>query len=231
MGPREVRLKACGVALACLAALLLIGAIAAATALSRARARQASQNAVLREAGAEVEATVTRHWSTGDKNDTPKVAYEFQYGAQTYHGSSDAPRSIWRTLAVGSPIAVRFVPTRPELNHPAGWEGNIMPKFVPFLMAGMLVAPGLIIVHAIRRQMSLLSEGRPALARVIGYRRTQHGKIVKYEFATLNGGIAKGRTGPRHKAPPVGSTLCIVYDRENPKRNQPYPFVLVQVDR
>ena len=231
MGPREVRLKTCGVALACLAALLLIGAIAAATALSRVRARQASQNAVLRAAGAEVEATVTRHWRSGDKNDTLKVAYEFQYGGQTYHGSSDTPGSIWRTLAVGSPIAVRFVPTRPELNHPAGWEGNIMPKFVPFLVAGMLVAPGLIIVYSIRREMSLLSEGRPALARVIGHRRTQHGKVVKYEFATLNGGIVQGRTGPRHKAPPVGSTLCIVYDRDNPKRNAPYPLKLVRVDR
>src|SRR4051794_5924704 len=70
MGPREVRLKAGGVALVCLATLLLIGAIVGATALSRVRAREASQNAVLRAAGAEVKATVTRHWRGGDKSET-----------------------------------------------------------------------------------------------------------------------------------------------------------------
>jgi hypothetical protein len=231
MGPREVRLKAGGVALVCLATLLLIGAIVAATALSRVRARQASQNAVLRAAGLEVQATVTRHWRSGDKSDTPRIAYQFQYGGKTYDGSSDAPGKIWRTLAVGSPIAVRLVPTRPELNHPAEWEGHVMPKFVPGLVAGMLVGPGLMIFYSIRRLTSLLSEGRPALARVTGYSRSQHGKIVKYEFATLSGEVAKGRSGPRHKPPPVGSTLCILYDRDNPKRNAPYPIDLVQVDR
>ena len=93
---------------------MFAGAIAAGVGLSRVAARQQTERAALRAAGAEVEAMVTRHWRTGDKSETPKIAYEFQYGGQTYHGSSDAPRRIWRTLSVGSPDhgAVRALATR-----------------------------------------------------------------------------------------------------------------------
>jgi hypothetical protein len=93
---REVRLSTGGKVIACLAALLFGGAIAAGVGLSRVAARQEGERTNLHAAGAEVEGVVTRHWRTGGKSDTPKIAYEFRYNEHTYHGSSDAPRRIWR---------------------------------------------------------------------------------------------------------------------------------------
>jgi hypothetical protein len=229
-GPRDVRLSAGGVAIACFAALMFAGAIAAGVGLSRLGARQQAARDSLRAAGGEVEAVVTRHWRTGGKNDTPKVAYEFEYAGQTYHGSSNAPGRIWRTLSVGSPITVRFVPSNPQLNHPSEWDSNVLPRLVPPLTAASLVLLGLLMVFVIRREIRLLSDGRPALARVTKVSRHQHGHLLRYEFATLNGGVAKGRSESR-KAHPVGAAICVLYDRENPKRNAPYPLKLVRVDR
>jgi hypothetical protein len=60
----------------------------------------------------------------------------------------------------------------------------------------------------------------------------QHGqKILKYEFPLMDGGVGKGRGGPTRKPPAIGSTITVVYDRDNPKRNAPYPFELARVVR
>jgi len=227
---REIRLSAGGKVLSVLAALFFAGAIAAGAGLSHVIARQEKERQTLREGSAEVEAMVTRHWRTGGKSDTPKVSYEFEYAGHTYHGSANAPGRIWRTLSVGSPIAVRFVPSNPELNHPAEWDVEVLPKIMPGVIAALLILMAVLLVFAIRREMALLSDGRPAPARVTKVRRVKNGHVVRYEFATLNGSVVKGR-GEARKAPPVGSTISVIYDRDNPKRNAPYPLKLVRVDR
>jgi hypothetical protein len=229
-GPREVRLSAGGKAVTCLAVLIFGGAVAAGVGLSRVAARQQTERATLRAAGAEIEGMVTRRWRDGDKSETPRVAYEFQYGGHTYHGSSGAPRRTWDSLAVGSPLTVRFVPANPKLNHPAEWETDVLPKFLPGVISAILVLLGGLIVFAIRRESRLLSEGRPAPARVTKVTRVKNGHMLRYEFRTLNGEVVKGR-GHSRRAQPVGVTLCVVYDRDNARRNEPYPFNLVRVDR
>jgi hypothetical protein len=228
--PREVRLSAGGKALTCLAVLIFGGAVAAGVGLSRIAARQQANRATLRAVGAEVEGAVTRRWIDGGKSETRMVAYEFQHSGHTYHGSSDAPRRIWGSLQVGAPLTVRFLPANPKLNHPAGWETYGMPKFLPGAMSALLVLLGGLIVFAIRRESRLLSEGRPALARVTKVTRVKDGHMMRYEFRTLNGEVVKGRGKSRH-AQPVGATVCVVYDRDNARRNEPYPFNLVRVDR
>ena len=227
---REVRLSAGGKVIAFLAFLMFAGAIAAAVGFSRLAARQESERADLRAAGVEVEGVITRHWRTGGENDTPKVAYEFRYDGHTYHGSSNAPRRIWRSQAVGSPITVRFVPSHPELNHPAEWEKHGMPKFLSGLISGSLVFLAALMVFLIRREMRLLSEGRAAPGLVTKVSRVKNGHLVRYEFRTLNGEVVKGR-GESRRAPAVGATICVVYDRDNPRRNATYPLKLVRVDR
>jgi hypothetical protein len=229
--PREVRLTAGGIALSCLAVLAFVTAIAGPTALTRVASRQMAEREELRVSGVETQGVVTRHWRTGDKDDTPMIAYNFEYNGETYSGSSPAPGSIWRDLTVGSPIGVRFSPKRPELNHPSRWERQGMPPWVPPLFGAMPIFMGLMLILLIRRQTRLLSEGRAAPGRVIGYRRVKGGKVLRYEFALLGGGTATGRGGQSRRPPAVGSTICIVYDRDNPKRNAPYPFPLARVDR
>jgi hypothetical protein len=229
-GPREVRLSAGGKVLAFVAALMFGGAIASGVGLTRVAARQETERKSLRAAAVEVQAVVTRHWRTGGKSDTPKIAYEFEYAGHTYHGSARAPRRIWGALSVGASIPIRFLPSNPELNHPAEWESDVLPKVMPGIIAASLVLVGLLMVFIIRREMGLLTEARAAPGRVTRVRRVKNGHFLNYEFATLAGEVLKGRAEVR-KAQPVGATLCVLYDRDNPRRNAPYPLKLVRVAR
>lgn len=230
--PREVQLTGAGIALAVLAACLFLGAIASAVFLSREATKQAAKTRSLRESGTVVQGSVTRHWRTGGKEAERRIAYEFEYEGRVYRASSRTPKAIWARLAVGSPIDVRFVPGRPELNHPAEWQDGDLPPWLAPAVAAMLVGLGILVIWLIRRQIRLLSDGRPAPAVVVGHRRTQHGqKILKYEFPLVEGGIGKGSGHPSRKPLAVGSILCVLYDRDNPKRNAPYPFEMVRVVR
>jgi hypothetical protein len=84
----------------------------------------------------------------------------------------------------------------------------------------------------IRGQVSLLSEARPAPAVVTHYTDAPHGtKVPHYEFPLLYGSFAKGQAAASNKPPKIGTTLCVVYDRENPRRNRPYPMALVKPAR
>jgi hypothetical protein len=230
--PREVKLTGSGIFLAIMSALMFLGAIAAQVFLSRQAASQAEQTRELRAGGVVVKATVTRHWRTSGKDSERRIAYEFQYEGSIYRSSVKAPKSIWARLDVGSPIDVRFLPGRPERNHPADWEKSDMPFWLPPALAVLLVALGVLFAFVVRRQIRLLSEGRAAPAMVIGYRNSQHGqKALKYEFPLVEGGVGKGSGHPTRKPVAVGSTITVIYDRDNPKRNSPYPMEMVRVVR
>jgi hypothetical protein len=230
-GPREVKLSGGGIAVSVVACLLLLGAIAAAVGLSRVAARQSNETRQLAASGIEAQALVTRHWRSGGKDSERRVAYWFEYEGRAYEGSARTPRSVWAELEVGSPIRVRFLPGRPEVNHPAGWQRGDMPSWIPAFVAVGLIFPGLLLLYMIRRQIQLLSEGRPAPAIVLGHRRIKGGKMMQYEFPLPGGGIGKGRGGKSRRPAAVGSTITVVYDRDNPKRNAPYPFDMVRIDR
>ena len=101
---------------------------------------------------------------------------------------------------------------------------------LPGLIAALLVILSGLMVLVIQRERGLLSEGRPAPARITKVRRVKNGHVLRYEFATLNGEVVKG-SGESRRAQPVGATLCVVYDRDNPRRNARYPLKLVRVDR
>jgi hypothetical protein len=228
---REVELSGGGKALACLAVLLMLGAIASIVFLSREASRQAAETRQMLTSGLVVEGSITRHWRTGGEESKHRIAYEFEHHGRTYGGSAKTPKRVWAKLAVGSPLPVRFLPDRPERNHPADWRTGDMPLWVPPLAAGSLVAVAVLLVWLIRRQTQLLSEGRPAPARIVKHNSGQHGKSYTYEFPLLGGGTEKGNSGEISKPPAVGSTICVIYDRDNPGRNAPYPFALVRVMR
>jgi hypothetical protein len=123
---------------------------------------------------------------------------------------------------------VRYLPSDPAVNHPRGWQEKPMPVWIPYLVAAGLAVAGWLAMRGILSQKRLLAEGRPAPALVTRHTRTQHGKTMHYEFVLLSGAIAKGRSGPARKPPAVGSTICVLYDPENPRRNAPYPLSLVK---
>ena len=226
---RPVRLTGGGIALLVVAGMMLMGAVAVAIGLGATARRQALDHTLLREQGVNTDAQITRLWSSTSKEDRRYwVAYRFTTQERAYESRNKVPTRIWQKLTVGSSLPVRFLPSDPKVNHPTGWDDTPMPKWLPYLLSGGLVAIAFGITIPLRIQMRLLTEGRPAPGTVTGQRRTRDGTILRYEFVLLNGATAKGR-GQSRRPPAVGSPVCVLYDPENPRRSAPYPFSLVRL--
>jgi hypothetical protein len=86
---------------------------------------------------------------------------------------------------------------------------------------------------AIRRQATLLRDGRAALARITNTKKRNLGDHstwrIDYEWRVLSGAVRSGRHDSGKNPAPVGALIPIVYDRENPQRHAPYPMSLVRV--
>ncbi len=229
--PRTVVLAGGGVAVVVLAGLLFVGAVAAIVGLETVARNQAEDRRQLREQGREAEATITRHWREGNKENRPMVAYEFDWEGRTYSGRTHLPLRVWKTLDAGSPFAVRFLPADPARNRSRDWEPSVLPVWFPFLVGALLAAIGMLLVYLVRRQTNLLREGRPAPGVVTRYSQAPHNKKnVHYEFRLLSGGIAKRKSGPtRRVLPAIGATVCVVYDRDNPRHSALYPMDLARL--
>jgi hypothetical protein len=226
---RPVRLTIQGKALIMLAGALILGAVVLGVFLGRKVQREAAERTLLRDQGIAADAVVTRVWRGGGEDKEHRVTYGFEHGGQTYSRSVRTPVSIWRTLAPGATLPVRFVPSRPAINHPVAWPQNGLPSWFPYLLAAMVAVPAFLLPIPVRREARLLAEGRPAPGRVTGFKKTDKSIRVQYEFHLLNGTVAKGKVN-RSKPPVEGATLCVLYDPENPRRNALYPLSLVRLE-
>ena len=227
---RPVGLTGGGIALLVVAAMMLLGAVAAGIGLGTTAKRQAKDHRLLQEQGVNTEAQITRVWRSGDKNQQRLVSYRFTVQERAYAARKGVPSRIWQTLRAGSSLPVRFLPSDPKVNHPTEWDDTPMPSWLPYLLSGGLVAIAFGITIPLRIQMRLLTEGRPAPGTVTGHRRTKDGTILRYEFVLLNGATAKGR-GQSRRPPAIGAPICVLYDPENPRRNAPYPLTLVKLTK
>jgi hypothetical protein len=228
--PRAVVLAPAGVALIVVSFLLVAGGIGVGIALDRLAGMQSSEQQLLAEQGEEADGVVTRQWRARSKDQQRWVAYQFSAGGGLFEGRSKAPRRQWDHLTVGTHLPVRYVRSNPSLNHPSGWPANTLPVWVPFLIAGLMVVSGGVVWLPIRSQYRLLSDGRPAPATITRYQHIQHGKVFYYEFPVLSGSVAKGRSGPSHRPPEIGSTICVLYSPDDSARSAPYPFSLVKIE-
>jgi hypothetical protein len=226
--PRPVRLSGGGKGLLVAAVALFAGALAGSAILAGFGARQAEEQRLLGDHGAEASAVVTRVWRSRGEERQPWVAYQFTAGGHIYERQVKAPLQIWKTLQSGSFLPVRYLPSNPKLNHPLEWQDKPMPVWIPYLVGAVLAAFGCICAFSMLGQRRLVEDGRPAPAVVTKLTKTQHGKVTHYEFALLSGAVVKGKNGPSHHPPAVDSTICVLYDPFNPRRNAPYPLSLVR---
>lgn len=234
--PREVCLTGAGKALVVLAGALMIAALAVGILLEVAARAQAEKRRVWDEQAVSTQGRVTRLWQRR-QGENPRLwmAYEFSANRRTYGGNARISRPLWNSLEVGAAVPVRYIPSRPDVNHPFSQSPDTMPRFLPYVIALVLGGLCWLCCFFVRRERRLLAEGRPAVAIIIGHsrmHRSSHGgevgKVAYYQFAQLSGALAKGETGPRKEPPAIGSTIPILYDPENPGRNSPYPFSLVR---
>jgi hypothetical protein len=213
-----------------LAGAMLLGAVAAGIGLGTTARRQAKDLRLLSEQGVNTDAQITRVWRGTGKDQQHLVSYRFTAEEREYAARKGVPPRIWQTLRAGSSLPVRYLPSNPKVNHPTGWDDTPMPNWVPYLVFGELAVIAVVLAMLLRRQMQLLTEGRPAPGIVTGHRRTKNGTVIRYEFQLLNGATAKGR-GQSRRPPAIGAPICVLYDPENPRRNAPYPLCLVKLTR
>ena len=227
---RPVRLTGSGIALLVMAGAMLLGAVAAGIGLGTTAKRQAKEQRLLQEQSVNTDAQITRVWRGGDKNQQHLVSYRFTVQEREYVARKGVPSRIWQTLRAGSTLPVRFLPSNPKVNHPTEWDDTPMPNWVPYLVSGELAVIAVVLAILLRKQVRLLTEGRPAPGIVTGHRRTKNGTVIRYEFQLMNGATAKGR-GQSRRPPAIGSPVCVLYDPENPRRNAPYPLCLVKLTK
>jgi hypothetical protein len=229
--PREVRLTAGGKGLLTLAAIFLVAGVVGAIGLGILTVREAEEHRLLREQGAEVQGVVMRLWRDSGESKQPWATYRFNAGGHTHYGRAKLRHSTWVRLSVGSPLPVRFVPSHPKINRPRGTEWKPMALWVPYLVGAGFAAFGWLATLPVQIQRRFLTEGRAAPGVVTRHEKTDKETTVHYEFLLLSGSTAKGHSGSGKAPPPVGSSICVLYHPENPRKSARYPFALVKLAR
>lgn len=230
--PRDVRVNALGGTLLCIAGGLVIAGMWGGIELSR-RAETAARHAGLFASERIVAAgDVIQLRTRGDGRVT--AVYRYTARGRELLGEATLGRDQRDRYAVGSPIAVWYLASEPEVSWPDGssprpvasWPATAVP------LAGGVSA--LALIWTVRRQSNLLAYGRPAMASVtkVEKKRANKGRawMVHYEFTTISGATRAEKYNHRKNAvPPVGAKIPLVYDRDNTFRHSRYPMPFVTV--
>jgi hypothetical protein len=226
--PREVRLTVAGRTAAVITALLFIGSLAVGAGLYALALRAEDRSRVaVSTPGRIVRLTATR-------GDHPRwvVTYQYESGAQPYEATARLGRRDRQQLRLGDTLSVKYLPADPATNWIEGYESNRIPAAVGPVAGISIAVAGVSLLIAIRRQMALLSYGRPAVARVTDTRKVGHGEHrryrMSYEHILLSGAKKSGSLDMRKKPPAPGSEIIILYDPDNPNRRARYPLSLVR---
>ena len=226
--PRRVALTGGGKALLVLALALCIGSLPAAVLLGSIARRNAEERRLMQEQGVETEGRITR-LARGGGEDRYRVSYGFTANGRTYERNRKVSARTWKSLKVGASLPVRYLPSNPEIHNPAGWSKNDMPMWLPPLAGFSLAMGGWLCMLPIRSQRRLLGGGRVTPGVVTRHSKGKHGYTISYEFSLMNGARRTGETGPRKDPPALGSTLPVLYDPEEPRKNTVYPLSLVRL--
>ena len=234
--PRQVSLTAAGKAAVVAALLLAATAVAGGIGIYLQASADAEQFRRMRNEGVRVQAEVMETGRT--RADQPRrfATYRYTVGAQPYRGRAVFRRADRRPLAPGSTLEVVYLPSSPGSSWLPGYEPRGVPVWLAPLMSAGLLAGAAGIGFALRRQRTLLSEGRAAMARVTGSKRVHVGGAhggharhrVQYEFQVLSGATRTGFFDVQKNPPPAGAVLSLLYDVDEPRRQARYPLSLVQ---
>jgi hypothetical protein len=236
--PRPVRLTGigifyCVIALAC----IISGVVLTAQLCIPELRRQASDDSLTRRLtaeGSETEATVTRLWSALGRD---RVSYDYTIDGRGYHSGSYIASQHWQQLQVGSPLAIRYLPsdptkTCPEADPPN--SGNNWSIVLPMtcLPLGFMSIFTFLYLSAVWPQFRLLARGKPARGVVTrckeGSRRRMRGYFLYYDFPLPDGSLCRGKDFSGQPAA-EGSNVTVLYDPNKPLRNDLYPMETVRL--
>ena len=212
--------------------------------------------AALQTTGASAEGIITNLQAQTSRGGTTYLTrYEFRprntpdIGRSVQHAESPVTASDFSTLRVGSPVTVRFQPSRPETSElqmtlqtiwADPWERFQSVSHIVIGVSGSTSLFCLLLVGRMwLKERRLLTWGTAAPARVIAEKEVQGRNgttlTVTYEFEDRPGHIIRGKraglptrdklTSPRNAAldSAVRRNPTVLYDPNRPSRNMLYP--------
>jgi hypothetical protein len=233
--PRQVRVNTSGGAMLIAAIALVVVGVWGAIVLGR-RAERAERHVGLFASERIVTAgdIVRLRRRGGDDDDRTTAEYRYLARGQELMGSTALRASERDRYVVGSQIAVWYLASEPEASWLDGYAPRPQPSWPATAVPVVCGASALALIQAVRRQLNLLTHGRPVLATVtkVEKKKSDHGTVwrVHYEWTTLSGATRTGKYNHGKKGvPAVGALIPIVYDRDNSFRHSKYPMSLVSL--
>jgi hypothetical protein len=233
--PRQVRVNMSGGAMLVTAAALVVVGIWGGITLSR-QAEIAERRLSLFASERIVTAgDIIQLRKRGGGNDHRITAhYRYLARGRELTGATTLRRDERERYAVGSTIAVWYLPTEPEVSWLDGYAPRPQPRWPSTAVPLVCGVAALVLIQVVRRQSNLLAYGRPTMATVtrVEKKKTDKGTEwrVHYEWTTLSGAT---RTGKYHhgkkNVPAAGALIPIVYDRDNSFRHSKYPMAFVTI--
>jgi Protein of unknown function (DUF3592) len=189
----------------------------------------------LKEEAKETEGSVTRKWTQNGRGKTiyHYLAYSFAVGGQTFRGESHVPNAKWQTLATGSALGVRYVPSNPSNNRAdIAFESPPMQYWIPLAAFAIWICFIYLSLYDVRKERMLLKYGQAGAGLIVtdDSRKTQprYGWVTGYEFQLPDGSMRKGAV-QRDRTWMRGQTVCILYDPKRPRRNGIYPLRMCEI--
>ena len=233
--PRDVRLTGAGIALIATAVAFGVGAIASAVFLFLAYTQSEERRELRQREKRGIDAQVVAVARTGDEGRNRLVSYRFDVDGQSYTGRTRLRKGDRRPVAQGAQLSIEYMRSNPKESWIRGYEPERFPFWVIPLVPMSLLLAATLMGTSVRRQWTLLTEGRVAQARVTAHKRIHIGDHkgfrVNCEFQDFSGALHTARYDSRKTPPPIGSVVPVVYHRDNANWSAFYPLKLVRPSR
>lgn len=227
--PRPVRLTREAKLLLAVAAAILFTGVFISAMVFKSTMRGIERQRALESETVVTEAQILRKSEeSGGKNPVHYVFYRFEADGRTYLGKAAVHQRTYRGIREGDRVRVRYLAANPENNRLFA-ESQALPLWLA-LVPAFFLAVVWALTRAILVQRKLLQWGRPVGALVISILKTSSGKMIQNRFVDMGGNVVTGGTQlTTDRAPELRSTVTVLCDPQNPRRNTLYPAPYAQL--
>lgn len=221
--PRKVRMTGTGW-LNLIAAILFFGlGVGFAAYVVKNVIRDVAASEALRGHGGETLGQVTDIWPSRDR-----ISYSFSVDGVTFTGtSSDLPTGHSKSLHLGDPLPIRYIPANPNVNHPAGWKSSPYALLRALWFPIFLMFFGLMFVRRFPLQRRLAMEGIPAqgcISKSEGIITSRGQRYATFTFRNKDTNDVENGRCPSDYFYKADLATWVLYLPEDLRRNEIYPF-------
>ena len=232
--PRPVRYTGAGYACVVGAIAMLAGGVALGVFTQTERRHALDSAALLRAEGVTTDARILRTGVDSTKEHEPFVVFEFNANGRRYERRMTIHQRDVDPYPAGAAARVRYVPGNPNQSWLEGYGPEGPPAWVPWFAPIALAIGAVSLSFNVRRQRTLLADGKAAQGRVVSYRRFYTGKTsnyrATYELRTMSGSVYKAKVCSNRRPAERGSRVTMLYNPDNPMQAAAYPMQFVKID-